>query len=86
MLEKLRKTRLEKGISQTFISKKLGYKNASGYANIEMGRTKASLEKAKIISDLLGVGMNELFLRKSYTKRVKSNSLVKEAFHENSKQ
>ena len=61
MLEKLRETRLEKGVSQTFIAKKLGYKNASGYANIEMGRTKPSLENARIIADILEEDLNVLF-------------------------
>lgn len=59
---KLREKRLEKGISQVFISKKLGYKTASGYANIEAGRNKLSLENAKIIAEILGVPINELFL------------------------
>lgn len=69
-LNKLRQTRLSQGKSQTFMAKKLGYKFPSGYANIEMGRTKPSLEKAKLIADVLGVDVEELFLNKSYTKRV----------------
>lgn len=60
-INKLREVRLSQGKSQTFMSKKLGYKYASGYANIEMGRTKPSLEKAKRISEILGVDVNELF-------------------------
>ncbi|MFB7302573.1 helix-turn-helix transcriptional regulator [Heyndrickxia sporothermodurans] len=60
-LQKLREVRLAQGKSQTFMAKKLGYKYPSGYANIEMGRTKPSLEKAKQISEILGVDVNELF-------------------------
>lgn len=60
-LNKLRKVRLSQGRSQTFMAKELGYKYASGYANIEMGRTKPSLEKAKQISEILGVDVDDLF-------------------------
>ncbi|AST93045.1 transcriptional regulator [Sutcliffiella cohnii] len=63
-LKKLREVRISQGKSQTFMAKKLGYKYASGYANIEMGRTKPSLEKAKEISEILGVEVNELFFDK----------------------
>ncbi|AWX21223.1 XRE family transcriptional regulator [Bacillus subtilis subsp. subtilis] len=71
MLRKLRDTRLAQGKTQTYMAKQLGYRYASGYANIEMGRTKPSLEKAQQISELLDGDVNELFLMKSYTKRVK---------------
>lgn len=60
-LQKLREVRLSQGRSQTYMAKKLGYKYASGYANIEMGRTNLSLEKAKQISEILEVDVNELF-------------------------
>lgn len=63
VLKKLRDERLTQGKSQTFMAKKLGYKYASGYANIEMGRTKPSLEKAKQISEILNVDVNELFFK-----------------------
>nr|WP_235701381.1 helix-turn-helix transcriptional regulator [Bacillus altitudinis] len=70
-LENLREERILQGKTQTYMAKKLGYKYTSGYANIEMGRTKPSLEIAKHIADLLNIGVQELFLVKSYTKRVK---------------
>lgn len=69
-LENLREERILQGKTQTYMAKKLGYKYTSGYANIEMGRTKPSLEMAKHIADLLNIGVQELFLAKSYTKRV----------------
>ncbi|BBP91877.1 hypothetical protein BsIDN1_54950 [Bacillus safensis] len=70
-LENLREERILQGKTQTYMAKKkLGYKYTSGYANIEMGRTKPSLEIAKHIADLLNTGVQELFLAKSYTKRV----------------
>ncbi|MCM3651288.1 helix-turn-helix domain-containing protein [Metabacillus litoralis] len=68
VLNKLRKVRLSQGKSQTFMAKKLGYKYASGYANIEMGRTKPSLEKAKLISEILDVDVNELFFNEKLHK------------------
>ncbi|MEK4030745.1 helix-turn-helix transcriptional regulator [Pseudobacillus sp. FSL P4-0506] len=68
-LNKLRQTRLSQGKSQTFMAKKLGYKFPSGYANIEMGRTKPSLEKAKLIADVLGVDVEELFFEQKLHKK-----------------
>ena len=73
-LQKLRDVRLSQGKSQTFMAKHLGYKYASGYANIEMGRTKPSLEIAKKISDLLGVNVNELFFDQELHKVSKESS------------
>ncbi|MCM2991003.1 XRE family transcriptional regulator [Bacillus safensis] len=43
------------------IWRKNWYKYTSGYANVEMGRTKPSLEIAKHIADLLNTGVQELF-------------------------
>ncbi|WP_100406642.1 helix-turn-helix transcriptional regulator [Bacillus solitudinis] len=60
-LTKLRETRISQGKTQTFMASSLGYKSVSGYANIEMGRTKPSLEKAKQIADLLNVDVQMLF-------------------------
>lgn len=60
MRNKLRQLRLQKGISQTYISQKLGYTYPSGYGNIEMGRNRLSLEHAKVISEILGVTVDEL--------------------------
>ncbi|WP_423059925.1 XRE family transcriptional regulator [Bacillus safensis] len=51
----------------------MGYKYTSGYANIEMGRTKPSLEIAKHIADLLNTGVQELFFGQKLHE--KSNSL-----------
>jgi putative transcriptional regulator len=73
-LEKLRKVRLAQGRSQTFMAKILGYKYASGYANIEMGRTKPSLEIAGKISEILDVDVKELFFEQKLHKTGKNNS------------
>ncbi|MDU9695182.1 helix-turn-helix transcriptional regulator [Priestia aryabhattai] len=60
-LQKLKQSRKAKGLSQTFMAKKLGYTYPSGYANIETGRNKLSLENAKKIADILQMDVNELF-------------------------
>lgn len=60
MRQRLRQLRIDRGISQTFISKKLGYSHASGYGNIESGRNNLSFENALIIADILGVDVSEL--------------------------
>lgn len=70
-LIKLRNLRLAKGISQTHMAKQLGYKYASGYANIEMGRNKPSLEAAKKISEILNTNVEELFFEQKLHKKSK---------------
>ncbi|MBB6694417.1 helix-turn-helix transcriptional regulator [Cohnella xylanilytica] len=60
MNHKLRQLRLQRGISQTFISKRLGFKHPSGYANIEMGRNRLSYKNAVIIAQILNVSIEEL--------------------------
>jgi len=60
-LQKLKQARKAKGLSQTFMAKNLGYTYPSGYANIETGRNKLSLENAKKIADILQMDVNELF-------------------------
>ncbi|MFC3212686.1 helix-turn-helix domain-containing protein [Planomicrobium okeanokoites] len=61
--ERLKQARKAKGISMTFMAEKLGYKSASGYANIESGHTKLSLEAAKHIAEILDVELDELFFK-----------------------
>ncbi|MBG8573963.1 DNA-binding protein [Bacillus subtilis] len=74
MLRKLRDTRLAQGKTQTYMAKQLGYRYASGYANIEMGRTKPSLEKAQQISELLDGDVNELFFDEKLHKKSKTTA------------
>lgn len=57
---KLRSLRKQRGVSQTFLSEKLGYNHPSGYSNIENGRTKLSFDDATKIAGLLGVTVNDL--------------------------
>jgi putative transcriptional regulator len=73
-LKILREIRLSQGKSQTFMAKKLGYKYASGYANIEMGRNKPSLEVAKKIADILNEDVNVLFFNENLHDLSNNNS------------
>ncbi|MBY0205301.1 helix-turn-helix transcriptional regulator [Paenibacillus cucumis (ex Kampfer et al. 2016)] len=60
MRKKLRQLRMERGISQTFLSKALGYRYPSGYGNIEAGRNKLGYDQAVIIAKLFGVDVSDL--------------------------
>lgn len=60
MRHKLRSLRLQSGVSQAHISRKLGFKYPSGYGNIEMGRNRLSLEQAAIIAEILNVPVTDL--------------------------
>lgn len=57
----IREERLKKGISMTHMAKKMGYANASGYANIEYGHKKLSLENAIQAFKILGIPSEKLF-------------------------
>ncbi|HHQ1159570.1 TPA: helix-turn-helix domain-containing protein, partial [Listeria innocua] len=44
---------LERGITQAFIARKMGYKYTSGYSNIEKGSVRLSHKNAVILSEVL---------------------------------
>ena len=48
------------GYTQEEMAKKLGYSSKIGYNMLENGNVSLSLDKAKIISDLLNIPLNEL--------------------------
>ncbi|MGB9813488.1 MAG: helix-turn-helix transcriptional regulator [Thermovenabulum sp.] len=58
--ERLKKIRKSKGITQTYIARKMG-KTCGWYSNIERGNRKLSAEDAKKIADILGVDIKEIF-------------------------
>lgn len=58
--ERLRKIRKDKGITQTYIARKLG-KTSGWYSNIERGDRKLSAEDAKKIAEVLNIDINEIF-------------------------
>lgn len=58
---RIRDIRKAKGITATFVARKLGYKNVSSYTRLEKGEITITLERAKQIADLLQVDINEFF-------------------------
>jgi putative transcriptional regulator len=57
----IRAIRVSKGITATFMARKLGYKAVSSYIRLEKGGSQITLEQAKKIADLLAVDVNEFF-------------------------
>ena len=58
--ERLREIRKSKGITQSFIAKKMG-RTSAWYCNIERGNRRLLAEDAKRIADILGVDIREIF-------------------------
>ncbi len=63
MRQKIREIRKEKGISQTFMAKKLGYKTSGGYANMENGKCRVTVEKAALIAELFSMDVKDIFFK-----------------------
>lgn len=57
----IRCIRISKGISATFMARKMGYKAVSSYTRLEKENSNVTLEQAKKIADLLNVNVNEFF-------------------------
>ncbi|MBC2191666.1 helix-turn-helix transcriptional regulator [Listeria sp. FSL L7-0229] len=55
---KIRDLRLERGITQAFIARRMGYKYTSGYSNIEKGTGRLSHKNAVILSEILMCELN----------------------------
>lgn len=60
--ERVRKLRKERGITQTQMAKKLGYKSVSPYNAFENGKKKrgVTVEQAQVIARELGITLDEL--------------------------
>ncbi len=61
----IRKTRLEKGYSQDYVSTEIGI-TLSAYSKIERGLTDPSLSRMKQIASILEVDLSLLFKPKDY--------------------
>ncbi|GED17207.1 MULTISPECIES: helix-turn-helix domain-containing protein [Aneurinibacillus] len=59
--KRIKKLRLEKGITQIYLSKKLGYKSPSILSEIEAGKKGLDADKVPLIAEVLGVPVNVLF-------------------------
>lgn len=74
MRKQLRNRRIKKGITQTHMAKELGFKSVGGYNNIEMGRTRPSLDHARKISEILDCSIEELFFEDDLHNKCKNAS------------
>lgn len=61
MLNKLKKIRENRGLTQSDMAELLGYKHKSGYNKLELGDRKITLEQAKIISDYFNMSIEDIF-------------------------
>ena len=61
--KKMRDIRIEKGITQKFVSEQLGFQSSQTYANIEYGNTELKLSIALQVATILGVSVYD-FLSK----------------------
>lgn len=59
--KKAREIRISKGIQQSFVSRKLGYKSPSSLNDIEMGRRQLKADQIPLLAEILGVSEYELF-------------------------
>ncbi|PAD67298.1 transcriptional regulator [Bacillus sp. 7586-K] len=62
---RIRQLRIEKGLTQTFVAKQLGYKHSSILSEIESGKKGISAEKLPIVANVLGVDVNSLFFEQN---------------------
>jgi len=60
-LEKMKRLRKEKKISQTELAKKIGYKTGVGYHYIETGKRKVKAETLAKIAEILDVSVEDLY-------------------------
>lgn len=58
----LKEIRKKMGYTQAYMAKKLGYASKTGYCELENGNVDISLERARAISNLFGMQVDEIFL------------------------
>ena len=63
-INRMRQIRIDKGISQAYMARKLGFESSQRYANIEYGTNRLTAEVAKKAADILEVDMNVFFDQK----------------------
>lgn len=57
----IKEIREGKGLTQAFVSKKLGYKSPSMLSEIESGKKGLDAEKIPLLANILGVPINQIF-------------------------
>ena len=63
--KRAREIRISKGIQQTFVSRKLGYKSPSSLNDFEMGRRMLKADQLPLLADALSVDVSELFFEEN---------------------
>lgn len=62
-----------KGLTQSFVSKELGYKSPSMLSEIESGKKGLDAEKIPLLANILGVSINQIFFGQNvHEMRIKS--------------
>ncbi|MCX8046215.1 MAG: helix-turn-helix domain-containing protein [Anoxybacillus gonensis] len=59
--ERIKEIRVQKGLTQSFVAKELGYKSPSMLSEIESGKKGIDAEKIPLLANILGVDINEIF-------------------------
>jgi transcriptional regulator with XRE-family HTH domain len=72
MFERLRKLRQEKNIKVKDLAEKMGLKTEGAYYKKETGNVPFTLEEGKIISDVLEMPIEEIFLLTNYLNKIKT--------------
>lgn len=73
MFEKLRKIRQEKNIKAKEIADKLGLKTEGAFYKKETGNVPFTLEECKIISEMIGLPIEEIFFTNEISCEDKKN-------------
>lgn len=73
MFEKLRKIRQEKGIKARDIAQKLGLKTEGAYYKKETGNVPFTLKEGKVISEIIGLPIEEIFFTEELSLQDKNN-------------
>jgi transcriptional regulator with XRE-family HTH domain len=67
----IKKIRIEKGLTQVYVSRKLGYKSASMLSEIESGKKGLDATKIPLLAKILGVEINQMFFIETELKECK---------------
>lgn len=59
--ERIKEIRIQKGLTQSFVAKELGYKSPSMLSEIESGKKGIDAEKIPLLANILGVDINDIF-------------------------
>ena len=58
----IKKIRESKGLTQSFVANKLGYRSPSMLSEIESGKKGLDAEKVPLLAKILGVSIEQIFL------------------------